>query len=170
VVDQHLDQLRAYAAQRAGKELCTKEDPSDLVQSAVQDMLKRGGLVFEEEGACLAYLRKAIDNEILDRLRFYNRDKRQSAGEQPFESETCQVQKNGSSSDRPSQVAIRFEELERMRAAFVLLEPRPRDLLTQRYVHERSIEQIAASMGVSPSTVRKEICDAMTELSRRLAH
>lgn len=68
----------------------------------------------------------------------------------------------------PRTVAERREELERLRDALSSLEPPERKALLLRYFQERTIDEIAAEIGKSATSVRRLLGRATARLGERL--
>jgi RNA polymerase sigma factor (sigma-70 family) len=68
----------------------------------------------------------------------------------------------------PATGAARREEHERLASAIEALEPEEREAILARYFADRTVDEIAASLGRSPTAVRRLLGRAVVRLGERL--
>ncbi|MCA9320002.1 MAG: hypothetical protein KDB53_04670, partial [Planctomycetes bacterium] len=82
LLSRHLPGLRAFVRLNAGAAIRAKESASDLVQSTCREILQDfGDFEYRGDAAFRHWLYTAALRKILDRDRFYRRDKRDRARE-----------------------------------------------------------------------------------------
>jgi RNA polymerase sigma-70 factor (ECF subfamily) len=80
----HLPGLHAFVRLRAGPLVRGKESPSDIVQSVCRELLVAGsGFEYRNEAAFRRWLCTAALRKLVERQRFYQRDRRDAAREGP---------------------------------------------------------------------------------------
>ncbi|RMH01590.1 MAG: sigma-70 family RNA polymerase sigma factor [Planctomycetota bacterium] len=109
-----------------------------------------------------AYLYRAVVSLAIDQLR------RRGASRRRIRRLEAAVTDRARSAD-PAATAQRIETIRRLAEAMERLPRKDQQILDQRFIQRRSLEAIAASLGVARSTVRKQILRALARL-RRLLH
>ena len=135
-----------------------RDAAEDLVQEAFL-RLARHTHAIESTDRAPAYLRSIV----LNLARDHNRRGLVSLRHQATQGRDIDV--GADSSDR----LVRSEEHRRIIGAVGHLPTRQRDCITLRYFEELSIEQIAATLGISNNSVKTHLQRAMTALDRQLS-
>jgi RNA polymerase sigma-70 factor (ECF subfamily) len=168
----HLDSLRGYVRLRMGRLVRTREESADLVQSVCREALADLG-DFEYRGAASfrEWLFTCAENKLRDRGRFWRRDRRDPAREEPlagFEADDRGALMGLASLLTPSRDAVAAEELERLETAFAELEPDYREVIVLARVVGLSHAEIAARMGRTESATWNLLSRALAKLSTKL--
>lgn len=136
----------------------TKVEVSDVVQHTLLDAhVKREQFVGDEQGF-LAWLRKALANNIRDALRRARRQKRDVARERSLEAEVersaarlaaCLAAPHSS----PSQQAVRNEELLRLSDALLSLPDAQREAVVLHHLQGWTLAEVAQQLDRSDAAV-----------------
>jgi len=130
------------------------EEAADLVQDALVRTFGRLRNGFTIERA-EAYVRRAILNAALDRGRRRTRWRRIA----PLEYRPDERDDDAPATDRRLDL---HEELQR-------LSPRERACLVLRYWDDLTVDDVAATLGLSPGTVKRYLSDALAKMALALA-
>lgn len=151
-----------------------KLDPADLVQQA----LLRAHLAFDDlrdrQPAVLsAWLRKILARTLADAMKHYQRDKRDLALERSIEAEFDRSSSGLASwlaadQSSPSQRAEKNEELLRLADALALLPEHYRDVVVQKHLQGRTLQQIAEQSGRTVPAVVALLRRGLAELREHL--
>lgn len=144
------DALVRYATLLTGDE----EEARDMVQDALAatfGRLRNGFAVEQAE----AYVRRAIANRFLDGARRRQRWRRIS----PLVHERERVDSGSTLTGERLDMAARLERLS----------PRERACIVLRYDEDRTVEQVAAELGISTGAVKRYLSDALGKLRGMLA-
>jgi len=135
-------------------------DTQDLVQDVLANTARQlGRIEWSEDGALLAYLRRAIQHRIVDEIRRVRR--RPRASELPDE---CPAP-----GPSPLDVAIRAQDARRTRAALCRLRARDRQAALLRLQGRLSYGEIARRMGIpTPNAARVAVRRAIVRLGEAL--
>ena len=176
LLERHLSGLRAFVRLNAGPVLRAREAQSDLVQSVCREVLE-GVDKFEYRGeaAFKLWLFQTARRKIIDRARYWKRDKRALAKEVPLDPSP---RKNQSSVNNllhqyatfctPSQEAILHEEQGRIEAAFARLSPEHRKVITLARIVGLSHKEIGEQMNRNEAAARQLLHRALAQLSKHL--
>lgn len=166
LVAEHRETLHTYVSYRVDRAFRRREPVSDIVQSALREVLANpGNFTYQGDEAFRAFLIRAVENKILNKRRHWEALKRSGGGpgdvslEDPVADGTVQT---------PSEVAAHQESLSRLAAALEKLPEEERRLLAMRRFAGLSIRAIADELGVSASKVRDDLARIMTKLGREL--
>jgi RNA polymerase sigma factor (sigma-70 family) len=135
-----------------------RDAAEDLVQEAFLRLARHGDRIDDLDRAP-AYLRSIV----LNLARDHNRRGMVSLRHRAAQGREVDVQPDA------SDVLVLDEEHARVLAAVRDLPRRQRDCITLKYFEELSIDQIAATLGVSPNSVKTHLQRAMVGLEQRLA-
>lgn len=164
-LQRHLPGLHAYVRLRAGRLLMAKESAADLVQSACREVLEDLSAVrFESEGMLRHWLYQAAERKIMDRARYWNREKRDAGREARGMDDSALVDAYRSFCS-PSRAAIAREEMKRVETAFAKLPESAREVIVLSRVVGLSHSEIAAQMGRSEGAVRTLLSRALARLA-----
>lgn len=171
LIERHVSVLRYYVRLRRGPLLRAKEPVSDIVQSALREIIEeRTRFEYTGEEAFRSWIHRIVTNKIISKNRYYMAAMRDASREENLASGVWGVtQPGGSSPDHsPSQHAQHAEDLERLQAAFEGLEEQDRQILSMRRIFDIPAGRIAAELGIAESTVRWRLSTIVTQLASRL--
>jgi RNA polymerase sigma factor (sigma-70 family) len=134
-----------------------RDAAEDIVQEAFLRLARHAGRI-DEVGRAPAYLRSIV----LNLARDHNRRGLVSLRHRSTSGREIDV-----SPDETDQL-VRSEEHQRVLEAVRGLPARQRDCIALRYFEELPIDRIAATLGVSPNSVKTHLQRAMTALDRTL--
>ncbi|CCH27437.1 SigE family RNA polymerase sigma factor [Actinosynnema sp. NPDC047251] len=126
-------------------------DAADLVQTVLEKVGSRWGAVLRKDVEPIAYARRALANAHISRWRRHRREHLVA--------------------DLPEVVAaagVDRLEHEPLWQALRALPPRQRAVVVLRFYEGLSEQEIAATLGISPGTVKSQNSKAMATLRRRL--
>ncbi len=158
---------------RLGPKLRAYDETHDQVQEAVIDVLTSGPR-FEvaHQDRFRALLGRIVENNLHDRNRWLQRERRDIARNRPLASDTVlHLDPPAWSVTRPSQLAERQERQQAEawgRLAIELLEPRDRDVLWMRDFDEMTFEEIGSHFGVSANAARMRHRKALPRLAYKV--
>lgn len=171
VLERHIPAVRTFVRMHLDPGLRSKEAVSDLVQSALRELIANGDAVdWQGEEALRTYLWTSVTRKIIDKRRYWSAQRRDSAREHGQESEALQLATytGTEGAGSPSQVVIRGEELERLQAAFDALDEREKQLFSMRWIFDIPLTRIAAELGVSETGVRGELGRISARIASRM--
>lgn len=172
MLEEHLSALRGYVRARLGEKLRSKETSQDLVQSICREVLgdldgfeDRGGTSFRD------WLLRTAENKIVDKVRFWARERRTSDHEVPLDAAESESTDDARllaqvySLASPSQAAVAREELARLERAFRELPDDYRAAIVLSRVHGLSGAEIAAKLGRTEGATRTLLSRALARLA-----
>ena len=171
LVERHLSVLRYYVRLRAGPLLRSKEPVSDIVQSALREILSESsGFVYTGDAAFRRWIHRIATNKIISKNRYHLAAMRNAAREEALASRVWDVPQPGDSSPdhSPSRHAVHAEDLERLQAAFDELDEEDRQILSMRRIFDIPTAQIAEELGLAESTVRWRLSTIIARLASRM--
>jgi RNA polymerase sigma-70 factor (ECF subfamily) len=151
-----LEQYRSYllllARMQLDKRWQAKIDPSDIVQQTMLEAYAKGEQIQANSAAMMAWLRKALANNLVDHLRALRRGKRDVAREQALVNNvdhSSQQLVNWLAADQssPSQLAARNEDLLRMADALAELPEPQRDAVVLHHLQGCTLKEVAETLG-----------------------
>jgi len=167
----HISRLRAYVRLRMGQLVRSKESSEDLVQSICREVLE-GLDTFEYRGEASFrhWLFRRAEHKIIDRGRFFRRQRRDPGREQTVGPDEHDVETlHGMASlVTPSRDAQAREEVERLEAAFLELSDDYREVVILARIVGLKHEEIAERMGKTPSATWSLLSRALARLSTLL--
>lgn len=165
LVNEHREVVHTYASYRVEPWLRRREPVSDIVQSALREVLENPGrFTYQGPEAFRAFLVRAVEHKIANKRRYWKAAKREGEAEPVSRIDGVQ----GGEVPTPSEELVARENLERLAAALDELSEDDRRLLTMRRFAGLSTEAIAGEVGLSASTVRHHLGRIMTHLAYRL--
>jgi RNA polymerase sigma factor (sigma-70 family) len=171
LIERHLSVLRYYVRLRCGPLLRSKEPVSDIVQSALREIIEEAAkFTYTGDAAFRRWIHRIATNKIISKNRYYLASMRNAAREESLESRVWEVpQPGGSSPDHsPSRHAQQAEDLERLQSAFDELDEEDREILSMRRIFDIPASEIAQELGMAESTVRWRLSTIMAQLASRL--
>jgi RNA polymerase sigma-70 factor (ECF subfamily) len=162
-LEPYRQRLVQYVASQMDARLRPRLDPSDVVQEAFAEVLRRGQSQMPSLsqrypwlcGIALDKLKDQHRRHILAQRRAVDRE-HGAAAEQP----------HGSSS--PSKNLRQAEERRRLQAALLLLTPLDQTLLDMRYQRQMKLKQIADELKISETAAKTRHFRALRKLGRLL--
>jgi RNA polymerase sigma-70 factor (ECF subfamily) len=158
----YLPRLQRWASGRLPTGVRTMLDTGDLVQDAIINALRHlNTLEVRTEGALQAYLRRAVNNRIID---LYRRAARRPAREEiPEDAEA-----RGTS---PLEAAIGAEALERYERALTCLRDEERQAIVLRVELGLDYDEMAVQLGKpSAAAARMAVTRAIARLAEEMRH
>jgi RNA polymerase sigma factor (sigma-70 family) len=171
LIERHLAVLRYYVRLRAGPLLRSKEPVSDIVQSALREIVEAGpGFVYTNDAAFRRWIHRIATNKIISKSRYHLALRRNAAREENLASRVWDVAQPGDSSPdhSPSKHAVHVEDLERLQLAFDELDEEDRQILSMRRIFDIPTPEIAAELGLAESTVRWRLATIMAKMSSKM--
>ncbi|MCB9876644.1 MAG: sigma-70 family RNA polymerase sigma factor [Planctomycetes bacterium] len=166
LVQRHLAALRAFVRLRMGAELRAREESCDIVQSVAREVLRhRDRFRHGGERGFREWLFTTASRKVSNRLKRWRTEKRSVARERPAELPS----QLAGLSPSPSRHASAREELVAVEAAFDLLTPEQRDIVTMSRLLGMGHGEIAARLDKSEVAVRKILSRAVARLVAALA-
>lgn len=171
----HVDGLHAFVRLRMGPKLRAKESSVDIVDSVFREVL--GDLdQFEvrDDAGARRWLFQQAERKIIDRGRYWNRDKRDPGREVEIDARTRtrhddqRVLECYQSFFTPSRDAAAREELSRVEAAFEELPPDYREVILLSRVVGLPHTEIAERLGRTEGAVRTLLSRALARLATLL--
>ncbi|MBL8863078.1 MAG: sigma-70 family RNA polymerase sigma factor [Planctomycetes bacterium] len=167
----HVGPLRSYVRLRSGAALRHAEPPSDVLQSALREVLSRApSFRFTTEAAFRRWVHTIALHKIVSKTRLHAAARRGAGRTQELASGLWDVpaRDDGSRHATPSRDAERREDLERLQVALDRLDDQDREIVCLRRIFDVPVAEIAAATGLAESTVRWRLARALTELASAL--
>jgi RNA polymerase sigma-70 factor (subfamily 1) len=176
LLERHLSGLRAFVRLNAGPVLRAREGQSDLVQSVCREVLEGvGNFEYRGDSAFKLWLFQTARRKIIDRARYWRRDKRAVGREVALDPHPKKNQSSGNSLLQeyatfctPSQEAILHEEQGRIERAFAKLSPEHRKVITFARIVGLSHREIGEQMNRNEAAARQLLHRALAQLSKHL--
>lgn len=167
----HSNRLRHLVAVRMGPRLRQRLDPSDIVQEALADAgRKLDGYVRDRPLAFLPWLKRLAMERLIQARRTHQWAARRAVDREAVDaSGEAAVDTLPADDTSPSRALLHDENRRRLRAALDGAEPNDREVLTLRYIHNLSFDQIAASLGLGLSAVKMRHLRALERLRSALS-
>ena len=161
--DLELEEFRSYlcvlARMQLNPRLARKVDASDMVQQTLMQAHRaidqfRG----ESPAAMAAWLRQILARNFAHAARDYNRDKRDIKRERSLEagfanSSLCLERSLSSEDSSPSVKVVRAEQILQLSQEIESLPEHQREAVILHYLQQKSVTEVAESLGKSPSAV-----------------
>jgi len=168
LLDRHVARLRSFVRRRLGARLAARESSRDVVQSVLREAVTGlDGFSASEPPASSGFWRwlaRTAENKLASRGRFWSRQRRDAAHEEPAEADGLQDPDPSS----PSQAAIAREELERLERAFAELPPAWREVIVLVRLSGLSHAEAARRLGRTEASTRTLLSRALARLATRL--
>lgn len=157
--------LRAYARSRMSARLLAHESPSDIVQAVCEELLQsRHPQRGDPAGDDVALLRSLVRYKILERNRYWSRQKRAAAAGTGGVPDHHPTGLRG-----PETNAVLREWLRDLRAGVEQLPPRQREAIRMFYLDGRSMVEVGTALGCSEDAAKMLVSRGMQAL-RRMNH
>lgn len=170
LLDVHRTRLRRMIAVRIDPRLARRVDPSDVVQDTLTTALRKLPQYLEERPLPFyPWLRQIAWNRLVDLQRRHilagNRTvNREDAWDLAERSARLLANRLSQFSSTPSSRMIREELTQRVQIAMRQLPEPMREVLVLRHLEELSVQDAAATMGVSEGTVKSRHFRALARL------
>lgn len=176
---QYREQLRRMVALRLDPRLNSRLSPSDILQEAYIDALKRvPHFLRKPDMTMIGWLRWIVDQRLVEVHRHHLGAQRRDASQEVAATRTGS---DGGSVrslaaylaghlTSPSQAALRNESLALLEEALNGLEPVDREILTLRHFEELSNNEVAEVLGIQRAAASKRYVRALARLKASLAH
>jgi RNA polymerase sigma-70 factor (ECF subfamily) len=171
----HRDKLRRMVQLRMDHRLAGRVSPSDVLQEAYIDAVKRIDHYFEKpDQPFFGWLRLVVGQRIADVHREHLAQKRDVGHEISIDRNTPATDSgclaacllgHGSS---PSHAAARTESFNKLEEALNQMEPLDREVLALRHFEELSNAETAALLGIQPAAASKRYVRALARLKQIL--
>ncbi len=168
----NLPPLVAFIRSRAGRAVAARESAADIAQSVCREVLQdMQGFEYRSDEAFRGWLFVQASRKILDRHRFWNRDRRDIGRElppAPSEEEAKTLLTCYATLGTPSRCASAREELARIEAVVQDLPEAQRDAVTMSRLMRMNYVDIAEAMGTSESAVRGLVARGLAAIAAKL--
>lgn len=168
------DRLRRMVQVRLDPRLQGRVAPSDVLQEAYIDALKRFPHFFEKpDQSFFGWLRLVVGQRLADVHREHLGAKKRDARQEvslarpspiPAASSLCLAAQLVGGVASPSKAALRNEAAKQVAAALDELEPLDREVLTLRHFEEFSNAETASVLGIQPAAASKRYVRALARL------
>jgi RNA polymerase sigma-70 factor (ECF subfamily) len=174
----HRDQLRRMVALRLDHRLNGRVSPSDVLQEAYIDALRRvGHYLAKPDMPFFGWLRLIVGQRLVDvhrqhlgaRLRDAGQEISLQHGQVPVSSGCLAASLVGHLTS-PSQAALRNEACAQLEEALNRLEPLDREVLTLRHFEELGNSEVAELLGINRAAASKRYVRALARLREVLAN
>lgn len=171
LLTRHLAPLRSYVRLRSGPELRQVEPPSDVLQSALREIVARfPSFRFTTDAAFRRWILTIALHKIVSKTRYHSATRRDAGRAEDLASRLWDLpaRDEGSHAGTPSRHAAHAEELERLQLALDGLDEEDREIVCLRRIFDVPAAEIAEITGLAESTVRWRLAQAMTKLASEL--
>lgn len=155
--DDHVDGLYAFVFYRVGGDAALAED---VVQETFAQALRRQAEYDEGRGSVATWLSTLSRNVIRDHLRAHRRGDELAGAWQQIDQSLGQTFAAMAQSPLPGEVLQRNETRDLVNMAIANLPEAYRSALTRKYVEGESLDQIAASLGISVDAAKSLLARA----------
>jgi RNA polymerase sigma-70 factor (ECF subfamily) len=175
----HRDQLRRMVALRLDHRLNGRVSPSDVLQEAYIDALRRVPHYFAKpDMPFFGWLRLVVGQRLVDvhrqhlgaRLRDAGQEVSLQAGTVPAASAASLAAHLVAHLTSPSEAAVRNEASAQLEEALNRLEPLDREVLTLRHFEELGNNEVADLLGITRAAASKRYVRALARLKEVLAN
>lgn len=171
LLQRHLAALRSYVRLRSSAALRRVEPPSDVLQSALREIVARAeSFRFTDEAAFRRWIHTIALHKIVSKTRYHGAARRTAGRAEDLASRLWEVpaRDEGSHAGTPSRHAMHSEDLERLQAALDRLDDEDREIVCLRRIFDVPTSEISAMTGLAESTVRWRLAQALTRLASEL--
>lgn len=170
----HVERVHTIVRLRLGRELRSKLDSWDVVQTVLLVSLRDlHQFEYKTEGGFINWLSRIVENRIRDKLDYYHAAKRDLAVERPLNATALGLSTaDGAAAlpdkreSTPSQNVRVREELATLERALDTLSPEHREVVILAKYEALSYREIGDRLGKSPDAVRMLLARALSDLSR----
>ena len=170
---QHREPLRRMIAFRLDPRLARRVDPSDVLQQAFIEALKRVGHFKQSQQTAFRWLRSITEQTMVDILRRHmlaqRRDARREVSIASPATSACIVSHLVGRLSSPSQHVLRAELRATLEEAIQGMDPIDREILALRHFEELGNKEIANLLGIQPTAAYNRYFRALERLRATLA-
>jgi RNA polymerase sigma-70 factor (ECF subfamily) len=172
------DALRRMVTLRLDHRLNGRVSPSDVLQEAYIDALKRvGHYLAKPDMPFPGWLRLVVGQRLVEVHRQHLGAKVRNAGQEisvahgawPAASSMCLAARLAGDLPSPSEAAVRNESLALLEEAFNQMDPLDREVLALRHFEELSNNEVAEILGIQKAAASKRYVRALVRLKDVLA-
>ncbi len=171
----HRDKLRRMVQLRLDHRLAGRVSPSDVLQEAYIDAVKRIDHYFEKpDQPFFGWLRLIVGQRLADVHREHLAQKRAVSNEVPMDrtapgaDSACLAACLLGSGTSPSHAAARTESFAKLERALEQMDPLDREVLALRHFEELSNTETAELLGIQPAAASKRYVRALARLKQIL--
>lgn len=171
----HRDKLRRMVQLRLDHRLAGRVSPSDVLQEAYIDAVKRIDHYFEKpDQPFFGWLRLVVGQRLADVHREHLAQKRAVSNEVPMDrtapgaDSACLAACLLGSGTSPSNAAARGESFLKLEGALEQMDPLDREVLALRHFEELSNTETAELLGIQPAAASKRYVRALARLKQIL--
>jgi RNA polymerase sigma-70 factor (ECF subfamily) len=171
----HRDRLRRMVQLRLDHRLAGRVSPSDVLQEAYIDAVKRIDHYFEKpDQSFFGWLRLIVGQRLADVHREHLAQKRDAGQEVPIHrggpgaDSACLAACLLGSGTSPSHAAARTESFGRLEEALDQMDPMDREVLARRHFEELGNAEAAEVLGIQPAAASKRYVRALARLKQIL--
>ena len=170
LIADHLPWIEARVRQRLSPAVRQEGDTQDFVQDALLEVLRDGPrFAIDNATSFRALLARIVENTLIDRQRYMNRERRDRRRECPLPNSSVIVLGSPAKTvTAPSAHAVRSERQAWLRLALELLDPDDREVIRLRDWEELSFPAAGERLGVSEDAMRKRYRRALPRLAQKL--
>jgi RNA polymerase sigma-70 factor (ECF subfamily) len=175
----HRGPLRRMVALRLDHRLNGRVSPSDVLQEAYIDAVKRLGHYLAKPDMPLpGWLRLVVGQRLVEVHRQHLGAKVRNAGQEislahgawPAASSVCLAAQLAGHLPSPSAAAAQHESAALLEQAFDQMDPLDREILALRHLEELSNNEVAEMLGIQKAAASKRYIRALTRLKEALAN
>ena len=173
--DKHREKLRRMVQLRLDHRLAGRVSPSDILQEAYIDALKRVEHYFEKpDQPFFGWLRLVVGQRLADVHREHLAQKRNAGRDVPIHAgapgadSACLAAVLLGNLTSPSHAATRNEAFARLEEALNQMDPVDREVLALRHFEELSNGETAELLGIQPAAASKRYVRALARLKQIL--
>lgn len=170
LVADHLPWIEAFVRKRLSPLARRDGDTQDFVQRALLDVLRDGPkFAIDDPAAFRALLARIVENTLIDRVRYLQREQRDARRERPLPGDSVLLlDAPARSVTQPAVHAERNEQQAWLRLALELLDPEDREAIRLRDWNGATFAEIGQSLGLGEEAARKRYQRALPKLAEKL--
>lgn len=170
MVTEHLPWIEAHVRRRLSAVARRDGDTQDYVQQALFDVLRDGPhFAIDDAGAFRALLARIVENNLIDRVRYLQREQRDHRRQRPLPTDSVlQLDAPVRSVTEPPAAADRNEQQQWLRLAVELLDAEDREAVRLRDWEGVSFAELGERLGLSAEAARKRYTRALPRLAEKL--
>lgn len=157
--------LTLFTRGRIPAQARSRFDTEDVMQSALLSAYRElESYEYRGEGSFYSWLTRIIRNRLNSRMRDLKARKRDAGLEQRYTDSHAL----GDEPESPSELYSTAEEHARVIEAITKLKDEQREVLTRHVLEKRTLTQVAQELGLSPTTAKRRLVDAIEAIARQL--
>ena len=171
LLERSRDYLRRMVAVRLDRRLAARVDASDVVQETLTEAARRlDSFLRERPIPFYCWLRQLAGERVIDAHRRHVASQRRSVTLEHRDPEPADVSSDElirrlfASEASPSQVLMRQERFDRLKAVLAALPPRDREVLVMRHLEQLSTAEIAEMLEISEPAVKSRLLRALIRM------